>query len=475
MLLSIAWKNIWRKPSRSLVLITAIAIGLAGGVFTIALADGMLKQRNEEAINQQYSHIQFHNKEFYDNPKIKYIIPDAQNLINELQQDSYVQSVSDRLKFLGIANSARNSQGVMIVGINPDKEKEVTTIYDCMIDSSSSYITNESTNDIVISGKMAQNLMLVFYEYNENCRIELEAYNFKPELLDKLTPILDISTRSKNNFKDSLRKYLSSEEYDKFADMITEQSTQYSLNKKITLKFNDVNGNFVEEAFKVVGIYRTNDAMFDNMNVFVNKNYIAKLLNVPAETSTEIAVITTDIKKVKDISKDLKENHKDLLIESYIDLDPMSVWQNEFISIFYNVIIAFILFALSFGIINTILMSVMERTKEIGMIMSIGMKKSKIFAMIMLESIMVSLTGGVVGMIVGAAVSLYFSKAGIDLSAYSSAMESFGMNSVMYPNLSIDFFIGITILVILTGILSAIYPARRALKLNPSEALRSDA
>ena len=63
MLLSLSWKNIWRKPSRSIVLIIAIAIGLTGGVFTIALADGMLKHRNQEVIEQQYSHIQIHNKD----------------------------------------------------------------------------------------------------------------------------------------------------------------------------------------------------------------------------------------------------------------------------------------------------------------------------------------------------------------------------------------------------------------------------
>lgn len=475
MLLSLSWKNIWRKPSRSLVLVVAIAFGLAGGVFTIALADGMLEQRNSEVIDQQYSHIQIHNKDFYDNPKVKDSIFDANQLVVELNKRNDISNVTSRIKFLGMANSARSTQGVMICGINPDDEKQVTTIHECMIDSASSFITPESTNDIVISTKMAQNLMLVFYSFDNADREKMLDSKFDEELLDKLNPILDISMRSKNAFKDSLRKYLNSEEYEKYADVFTNQSTEYKLGKKVILRFNDVNGNLVDEAFKVIGIFKTNDALFDNMNVFVNKNYIANLLGVPTSTSTEIAIISNDLETVKLTAKDLKETHKEYLVESYIDLDPMSVWQNEFIGIFYNIIIAFILFALSFGIVNTVLMSVMERTKELGMVMSIGMKKGKVFTMIMLESIMVSLTGGVVGMILGAVVTSFFSKNGIDISAYSNAMESFGYDSVMYPNLSIDFFINITILVILTGVLSAIYPARRALKLNPSEALRSDA
>ncbi len=211
------------------------------------------------------------------------------------------------------------------------------------------------------------------------------------------------------------------------------------------------------------------------MNVFVNKKYITNLLSVSPVTSTEIAVITADIKQTKTIVEQVRTQNSKLLIQSYADLDPMSIYQSEYMGIMYNVIIAFILFALSFGIINTVLMSVLERTKEFGMVMAIGMKKGKVFLMILYESVFVSITGGVLGMIIGVAFSLYFGKVGIDISGYSDAMESFGIDAVMYPSLNIDFFVGMTILVLLTGILSSIYPARRALKLNPSDALRSDA
>lgn len=475
MLLSLSWKNIWRKPSRSIVLIIAIAIGLSGGVFTIALSDGILKQRNEKMIQQQLSHIQIHQEDFYNNPKIKDSIPNASEIVADLTKNPDIIAVSSRLKFLGMINSARSSSGVMINGIDPNEEKKVSTIYQYLIDSSSRYINPESTNEIVISTKIAQDLMLVYYQLNKSGEQALLDINFDPKILAKLKSIEDISMRSKNSFKDSLRNYLSSYEYDKYADMLTEQSTQYSLNKKIILRFNDSKGVLIDDAFKVVGIYKTQDAMFDNMNVFVNKNYIAQLLVVPSTSSTEMALITKDIKTVGSLKNQLVKKYKGVLIQSYIDLDPLSVYQGEFIGLFYNILIAFILFALSFGIVNTVLMSVMERTKEIGMIMAIGMKKGKIFSMIMYESIMISLTGGIIGMIIGATVSLYFEKVGIDVSAYASAMESFGIDTVMYPNLSLSFFISITVLVILTGILSAIYPAKKALKLNPSEALRSDA
>ena len=78
-------------------------------------------------------------------------------------------------------------------------------------------------------------------------------------------------------------------------------------------------------------------------------------------------------------------------------------------------------------------------------------------------------------MILGGLTSWRVGITGWDLSAYAEGFEAVGYSSVMYPQISWELLVGTTIMVILTGIISAIYPARKALKLNPSEALRTDA
>jgi len=119
-------------------------------------------------------------------------------------------------------------------------------------------------------------------------------------------------------------------------------------------------------------------------------------------------------------------------------------------------------------------MVVLERTKELGMLTAIGMNKRKVFSMIMLESVFLSVTGGFTGMIVGWLTVLLSARNGINFAQYAEGMEAFGYSAHVYPEISGEFFIMITIMIIITGIVSSIYPALKALKLDPAEAIRTD-
>ena len=138
------------------------------------------------------------------------------------------------------------------------------------------------------------------------------------------------------------------------------------------------------------------------------------------------------------------------------------------------VFIIVILIALCFGIINTMLMVIMERIHELGMLMAIGMNRLKVFNMIMLETVFLSLTGGLTGLIVGYTAIIYFGKTGINLFFWKDAFAEIGYSAVIYPATDPK-TVGITtLLVILAGIISALYPAFKALKLNPSESIRTE-
>ena len=142
---------------------------------------------------------------------------------------------------------------------------------------------------------------------------------------------------------------------------------------------------------------------------------------------------------------------------------------NQYMFIFIIVI----LIALCFGIINTMLMVIMERIHELGMLMAIGMNRARVFAMIMLETVFLSLTGGITGLILGYTAIKYFAKAGINLYFWKEAFSELGYSSYIYPVIDSKTMIITAILVMIAGIFSALYPAYKALKLNPSEAIRT--
>jgi ABC-type antimicrobial peptide transport system permease subunit len=108
------------------------------------------------------------------------------------------------------------------------------------------------------------------------------------------------------------------------------------------------------------------------------------------------------------------------------------------------------------------------------MLAAIGMNRRKIFFMIMLESVFLSIGGGIMGMAVGGVVIAATADKGINLVKYSEGMEAIGYSAHLFPTIDVQFFIMTTILIVLTGILSAVYPARKALKLNPVEAIRGE-
>ena len=138
------------------------------------------------------------------------------------------------------------------------------------------------------------------------------------------------------------------------------------------------------------------------------------------------------------------------------------------------IFVGIILIALAFGIINTMLMAVLDRTREIGMLLSIGMKPSKVFGMIMLETIFLSLTGAVIGVLVSIATIWWFGKRGINLSIIAEGFNALGYSSIVYPALGINFYFMLAIMVIVIAMIAGLFPARRAIQLKPAEAISGD-
>ncbi len=252
------------------------------------------------------------------------------------------------------------------------------------------------------------------------------------------------------------------------------EKLKVNLNKKIVITVQDVNMNITSGAFRVVGIFETDNTMFDESTIFVRYNDLCSLTGLRTTEAHEIAVLLKDNNKSEAVRDQLKTEFPTLEIQNWTELSPEAGSLISAMNQYLYIFVFIILLALCFGIINTMLMVVMERVKELGMLMAVGMNKARIFFMIMLETVYLSITGGFVGLIFGYVVSKYFEKAGLNLYFWKEAYTSVGYSSVIYLKIDLNMLIITGIMVIVTGIFSALYPAYKALKLNPAEATRTE-
>lgn len=409
MIWSIAWRNVWRNKLRSLVIIFAVTIGLFGGIVFYAFSLGLMQQRIDSAISNEISNIQIHNPQYLLNEEVKFTIKNQENIISDIHSIKGVKAVCSRIKAMAMASTAETGTGIMLNGIDPDKEKKVTKISEQLVEGN--YIVEKDRIPIVIGQKLAKKL---------NAR----------------------------------------------------------LRSKIVITSANAEGIISYGAFRVVGIYHTENDMFDEANVFVRKSELAAMLGMSENETNEIAISLNDHEQSTAITGLLKnryssdiENEK-LVIRSWSEIVPSLNAMIQMMNFFSYIFMVIILIALAFGILNTMLMVVMERVKELGMLKAIGMNSKRIFRMIMLETIFLSIIGALVGIFISSLIITYYGHYGFNLDAFKEGYNSMGFSSRVYPQTEIIFYIGTSILVIITAILASIYPARKALKLNPATAIR---
>lgn len=246
------------------------------------------------------------------------------------------------------------------------------------------------------------------------------------------------------------------------------------INSRIVLTFQDIDGELTSSSFRVAGIYQTANPGMDEQNVFVLRHDLVDYLGGD-KIVNEVGILLTDHGEASEFSSLYQERYPGLKIRTWAEVSPELGYMVQMSTTMFMIILIIILLALAFGLLNTMLMSVFERIKELGMLMAIGMNKKRIFIMILLETTFLTLTGAVLGMLTGFSTILLLRESGIDLSALGGdSIRDFGFETTVYPQLDGDFFIMLTILVILTAFFTAIYPALKALKLNPARAVQSE-
>jgi putative ABC transport system permease protein len=404
-ILKIAWRNIWRQKLRSLVIITAVCIGIWSLIFMNGWMIGISNSYVENAIANELSHLQIHQADFREDNEPKYYIKNAQQLLKKIQKEEGIEAATSRTIVSAMLSTARKNSGIRVIGIQPELEKAMVQLEDKIVEGE------------YLSGKKKRKIPILISQYTAN-------------------------------------------------------EMKLKIRSKINLRFQSLEGD-VLMGCKVVGIFKSGAPKLDQTTVYVDQKDLNEYFAPNQEDfAHEIAIKIKNLEEIASIQEQLKVLSPNLLVENYQEISPdVQLMETQIKSSSY-IFILIIMIALVFGIINTMLMAVLERVRELGMLMAIGMRRSMVFGMIVIETIILGSLGAPLGMLIGAATIYYTNKYGIDLSSYSDAMAQFGMVEIVRPVVDPSIYAQTAIAVVLTAILAAIYPALKAIRLKPVEAIR---
>ncbi len=248
------------------------------------------------------------------------------------------------------------------------------------------------------------------------------------------------------------------------------ENLKVKLRSKVVITFNDGAGDITAAAFRIVGIVKSSSLAINGQYAFVRQQDLWNILGIGNEIH-EIAVVTEPLVEEAVIVEKYNSTMNSDLAETWREIAPELALMQEMYGSMLYVLLVIIMLALVFGIVNTMLMAVLERFKELGMLMAVGMTKTRVFMMVLLETIYLGIIGAPFGLLAGWLTISYYTSVGVDLSNYSEGLEAFGYSSILYPYVEGSAYMTVTIGVIVTAVIGAIYPAWKAVKLNPVEAL----
>ena len=224
-----------------------------------------------------------------------------------------------------------------------------------------------------------------------------------------------------------------------------------------------------EMGFRIAGFYDAEGTGLEKIFVFTGIKTLQNM--VDAEVFTEVSIKLTGTPKEFSIKATLAKFFTGLVVLDWQELEPqaaaMFVFADAAIFIWFLIMMG----ALIFGLVNTLITAVMERVRELGMLRAIGMRPGAVIVQVVLESTFMMALGVTIGIGIGAGL-VFLAGEGIDLTQWAQGMEMAGMRSVLVPKLMIPDLILVAGLSMVFGVLASLYPAWRAVKITPLEALR---
>jgi len=406
MYLQLAWRNIWRNPRRTAVILIAVIIGVWSMILIGALMRGIAVGMVKNGIATLTGHIQIHHKGYRNDPAIENSITGAQiqDVVTALNEVLPPQTQwAHRVRVNAIANNARHSSGITMVGIDPPAEAKISFIGEAI--SRGRYLEPDDSNGILVGEAL------------------LEKFETK-------------------------------------------------IGRKLVLMSQDTAQDIASRAFRIVGVFKAEMESIEKQFAFVTRAASQEMLKLNGGIS-EVSILLPDGPDYMEVYEDMKSTlrSENFEVHTWRELLPFQTAYLRILDGFIWIWFLVVFVAMGFGIVNTTLMAVFERMREFGLMKALGMKPWWILREVLVESFLLLIIGMMVGNVLGF-ISIYaFSGTGIDLSAMAAGAEYAGMSRIIYPAIAARDLWVANLTVLLLGLLVSVYPAIKASRFTPVEAL----
>jgi putative ABC transport system permease protein len=469
--IKIAWRNLWRNKRRTIITSASVFFAVFFAVIMRSYQLGSYDRMILNFIESYSGYLQVQHVKYQDNPSVDYSFEYDDSLAVSITRISKVVSVAPHIESFALASSGTQTKGVAVLGIDPVMEKRFSNPENKLVKYR---ISKESVIRIRESKKIPESIAekvekIIGSAYSSKARLELDLDLSESEINLYMPEILSASEVSNVFLADEDNGVLVS---DRLASYL-----KVNIGDTVILIGQGYHGASAAGMFPVRGIIKMPSPDIDNKLVIMTIPTAQKFFDAEGKITSLSVNLTSKSNRImnevqKKINSLLVDNNT--ITKTWEDLNPVLVQQIQGDSQTGIATLAMLYFIIFFGIFGTVLMMISERTREFGVLLSIGMQRKKLKIIIGFEMFLLGSIGLIAGLLLSSPVILYFYYNPILMRGdLGKMMEDMGWEAVMPTAWFGPYFYWQAAIVAIMVLLATLYPLRKISKLKEIEALRS--
>jgi ABC-type lipoprotein release transport system permease subunit len=405
-----AWRNVWRNPRRTWLTVAAISFACIILIFMLSFQFGSYETMINSAIHINTGHIQIQAQDYFEERSMRQVVPDPGPILESVSGIDSVKAVTTRANAFSLVSSASRTAGAAVVGVDPEREARASTLETLVRQGRYLSEAPSGTHEAIVGRLLAEKL-------------------------------------------------------------------QIGLGEEIVLLGQGRDGSVAATALTVCGMYSSGVDELDRKTLFSRLDTFRECYAM-RDAVHEVVIRLGDLDRVDSVVERIRRllprlpKTSELVVLSWDELSP-GLTQAIRLDLTIGVIFWLLLvLVVAFSILNTFLMAVFERTREFGVMMSIGTSPGRLVKIMLLESSAMTLVGVSLGVVLGCILTWIFEMHGINLSGASEILKQYGISGRIHPELSLITALAGPILVWAVTFAVSLYPALKIYGLRPVEAMR---